>query len=95
LKKGIIKYDSANYTGSNLELAMDFFDIDQDVLVVKKFNNASDAKTYAEGLKALPALQTYKPEEIKILSITRNNYKKMFYEKTAQPYYGFYAEHYK
>ncbi len=95
LKKGIIKYDSANYTASNLELAMDFFDIDQDVLVVKKFNNASDTKTYAEGLKSLPALQAYKSEEIKVLSITRNNYKKMFYEKTAQPYYGFYAEHYK
>ena len=35
LKKGIIKYDSANYNATNLELAMDFYDIDQDVLVVK------------------------------------------------------------
>ncbi len=95
LKKGIIKYDSANYTTTNLELVMDFFDIDQDVLVVKGFNNANDAKTYAEGLKTLPALQAYKPDEIKVLSISRNNYKKMFFEKTAQPYYGFYAEHYK
>jgi len=95
LKKGIKTYDSANYTSNNMELLIDYYDIDQDVIVIKNVGNATMAKSYAEGLKASNALQGYKSEEINIMVISAKNYKKLFFEKDLPPYSKFFGEHYK
>jgi len=91
LKKAIKDLNADKYSSFGLDLLFDLYNIDQGVIVIKKFGNADTAKRYMNDLLASAALQNYLPEELKVLVITANNYKKMFADKTVQPYLTFYS----
>jgi tetratricopeptide (TPR) repeat protein len=95
LKKAIKTFDSANYAAANLTVLFDLYDIDQAVVIVKKFENAAQATTYMNALKASPVFQAYKENELQPFIISSQNYKKMFADKVTQPYMGFYKTNYK
>lgn len=96
LKRGIKSFDDAKYGSVNLELLLDLFDIDQSVLLVKKFANEEQAKSYMSGLVTSDALyMQYKEAELKTFIISAVNYKKMLDDKDAKPYFSFYGSNYK
>ena len=95
LKSRIKDYNSAKFASSNLDIVIDLYDIDQSVLVVRKFVNADQARAYMSGLIVSDAFKDYKDAELKALLITTNNYKKLFADKNAQPYFSFYSAYYK
>jgi hypothetical protein len=95
LKKGIRNFDSSNYGAGTLELLMDFYNIKQDILIIKSFPNETAAKNYMATLTASTALGGYKEGELSLLIISTANYKKMFADKTAQPYFSFFNTYYK
>jgi len=95
LKKGVKDLNSGKYSSADLSVLFDLYNIDQGVLVIKKFTNADTAKMYMSDLLASPALTGYLPGELQVMIITASNYKKMFADKTAQPYVSFYNADYK
>ncbi|MES2702066.1 MAG: hypothetical protein V4649_05475 [Bacteroidota bacterium] len=95
LKKGIRAFDSSKYKAANLDIFIDFYDATEGVIVVKPFGNAALAKSYLADLNASTALKSFGAGEVKVLTISAPNYRKMFYEKNIQPYFGFYESNYK
>ena len=95
LKKGIKRFDSVKYGAANLNMVLDMYNTTQMVLVIQKFSNADSAKSYMNDLVASPALEGYSPGEVKAFIISASNYRKMFADKTAQPYTSFYTATYK
>jgi len=95
LKKGIKKFDSSNYGGSNLNMLLDMYNTTQMVLVVQKFPNADSAKVYMNDLLASNVFQGYNPGDLKTFIISASNYRKMFADKSTQTYTTFYSLNYK
>ncbi len=94
LKQAVKSFDSAKYSGANLELLIDMYSMNQCVMTVKKFANAAQAKAYLNDLVASPALGAYKAGEINMYVISAWNYKKMFADKTTEGYQSFYSAYY-
>lgn len=94
LKQNVKDFDNAKYSAANLSLLVDLYDMNQGVLVIKKFANATAAKKYLSDLKASTALKDYKPDELKLLLITSSNYKKLYTDKEVLPYSSFYNAYY-
>lgn len=94
LKQNVKNFDDVKYSASNLTLLVDLYDMNQGVLVVKKFANAAAAKTYLNDLKASVALKDYKAGELQLLIITTANYKKLYTDKKVLPYSSFYNSYY-
>jgi tetratricopeptide (TPR) repeat protein len=95
LKRNVKSFDAAKYAKANLEVLMDLYDITEGVMVIRKFSNASLAKTYLNDLSASTALNGYAPGELKLLLISAANYRKMFYDQVTYPYASFYDINYK
>jgi outer membrane protein assembly factor BamD (BamD/ComL family) len=95
LKQAIRKFDSSKYAAANLEVILDLYDMNHAVMVVKRFTNATQAQAYMAALKMLPVMGEYKPQDLQVLIISKQNYKKMFADKKAQPYISFYSSYYK
>jgi len=96
LKKGIKKFDSVSFAGANLDMLLDLYDIDHGVLIIEKFKNEAQAKIYMDSLAKSPVLTAgYKPGELQLYIITKNNYRKMYADKSADPYVAFYKSNYR
>ncbi len=96
LKRAINKFDSANFRGDNLSMLLDLYTIDQGVLVIQQFKNADLAVKYMDSLKtSATAFSAYKPEEIQVTIISKENYRKMYADKTVTPYVTFYKYKYR
>lgn len=95
LKKAVAALNNEKYIANGLEILFDLYNIDLGVLVVRKFKNAADAKTYLGDLLATEAFKGYGAGEIKTMLISGPNYKKMFADKNTQLYSGFYNANYK
>ncbi len=95
LKKAVKDLNGAKYPAAGLELLFDMYTIDQGVLIIKKFKNADEAKTYMTSLLASNAMKGYAPGELQVEIISGPNYKKMFADKKAQPYLSFYNSYYR
>jgi hypothetical protein len=66
----------------------------QVVVQVRKFSNASNAKTYLNEFINSGPLSKYQPGEISTYIISANNYKKMFADKSVDAYKAFYSGYY-
>ncbi len=95
LKQAIKDLNQSNkYAAANLDVLLDLYNINQGVLIVRKFNNVTEAKNYMNDLLSSDAMHGYSPGELKVLVITASNYKKMFSDKDTQPYFNFYNTYY-
>jgi tetratricopeptide (TPR) repeat protein len=95
LKMAVRDFNTAKYPSAGLELLFDLYNIDQGVLLVKKFPSSMEAKKYMDDLQASNALKGYSPGELQLMLISGQNYKKMFADKDVKPYKGFYDVNYK
>lgn len=95
VKKAVQSFNSKKYNEAGLELLIDFYGADQAALVVRKFANAEQAKKYLADIKEAALFADYKETEVRPLVISAYNYKKMFDDKNATPYYGFFNVYYK
>ncbi|GAA4459495.1 hypothetical protein GCM10023093_00570 [Nemorincola caseinilytica] len=94
LKKAVRDFDSAKYAATPLELLIDFYRMKEAVFIVKGFPSAGMAQAYMKDLAALPALGEFGKEEIGIMVISAQNYKKMFADKDPEGYRAFYNASY-
>ena len=97
LKKGIKKFDSSYFMNADLNMLLDLYNIDQGVLLIGKFKNADLAKVYMDSIinNSVSSLAGYKPEEIQVSIISKDNYRKMYADKSVTPYVVFYKSNYK
>lgn len=95
LKQHIKEFSKSSYDTLNLGFVIDLYNIDQGVMVIKQFPNAKVAKLYMSDLLASQLFNDFKPGEITILTISSENYRKMYADKTATPYLGFFNANYK
>jgi len=93
-KQALKSFDSSKYPSANLELLIDMYSMSQAIVIVKKFANAAEAKTYMADLVQSTALSSYKPGEISTYIISAKNYKKMFADKSTENYPSFYSSNY-
>jgi tetratricopeptide (TPR) repeat protein len=94
LKQAVKNFDSVKYAAANLNIIIDLLDMNQGILVVRKFADASQAKAYLADLQALPALSAYKAGELQLYVISAANYRKLYTDKNVLPYSGFYKSFY-
>ena len=92
LKQGIKNLSASKYP--DLSMLIDLYNIDQGVLVIRKFANAEQAKAFRTDLLASQVFQGYAPGEIQVMVISTDNYRKMFSDKNATPYASFYGTYY-
>ncbi len=95
LKKAVKDLNAAKYESSTFELLFDLLTIDQGVLVIKNFKNATEARNYLSTVLASDVLKGYAPGELQLGVISGINYKKLFADKDAAPYFSFYTTNYK
>ena len=95
LKQGITDFNLLKGLGDSVNITIDMYNIDQAVLLVRKFNDAASAKAYMDTLVTEPVFTKYKANEIKTIVISAGNYKKLFYDKKTDVYMGFYKGSYK
>ena len=95
LKQNVKDFNATKFDTSNLSLLLDFYSINQGVLIVQKFPNATQAKVYMDSLQHSTVFADYKPEEVQVFIITKENYRKMFADKSAISYNSFYKSYYK
>jgi len=94
LKQAVLNLNTGKYAAANLDLLFDLYNIDQGVMVIKKFANAAESKNYMADLLASDAFHGYSPGEVKVFVIAAANYKKMLNDKNAAPYFSFYSANY-
>lgn len=94
LKQAIKDYDSVKYSSMGLSVLIDLYSMSQSVVVIGKFANAAQAKTYMADLTGAKAFANYKTEELNLYIISANNYKKMFVDKSPNAYQSFYNTNY-
>ncbi len=94
LKKGIRELNAAKYASANLDLLFDLYGINEGILIIKSFANATEAKKYMSDLLASDAMKGYNPGELRVMLISSVNYKKMFSDKESAPYIKFYNSNY-
>jgi len=95
LKKAIKDLDNTKYPTAGLNVFFDLYSIDQGVIVVERFPNAAAAKKYMDDLSASNAFNGYSPGDLHLFIISAPNYKKMFADKKADPYFSFYSANYR
>ena len=94
-KKAIRDFNVARYPSASFEIFFDLLNIDQAVLVVRKFANAAEAKKYMTDLLAADAIKAYEASEVSVTIVSGINYKKVFADKDAAEYLKFYNANYK
>ncbi len=94
LKQSLKDINNSKYAATGLELLFDLYNIDQGVLVIRKFANVIVAKAYLEDLMATESFKGYAPDELKVMLISSDNYRKMLTDRDASPYYNFYKANY-
>ena len=95
LKQNLTTFNKTKYPDAAMEINIDFYGMQQTIVVLKKFPNADTAKKYMNDLKIADVLHDYKPEEYQALIISSNNYKKLFADKKLLHYLSFYNTAYK
>ncbi len=93
--KQSLKDLNAKSAAANLELLFDLYNIDQGVLVIRKFSNAAESKNYMNDLLGSNVFKGFAPGELKVFIISSQNYRKMLADRKADPYYSFYGTYYK
>ncbi|MFI5196850.1 MAG: hypothetical protein ACHQD8_07150, partial [Chitinophagales bacterium] len=94
LKQSIRELSASKYAAADLNMLLDLYNIDQGVLVIRKFANAALAKAFKDDLLASQVFEGYAPGEIHVMTISTQNYRKMYSDKKAEPYAGFYKANY-
>ena len=94
LKQSVKDINGGKYAAMGLELLFDLYNIDQGVLVIRKFANAAVAKAYLADLLASESFKGYGPDELKVMLISSDNYRKMLSDRDATPYDNFYKANY-
>jgi len=94
LKDAIRRVDASKGADS-LNMFIDMYNINQAVLIVKKFGNADSAKAYLAMLKAEDPFKDYKEGEVIPMVISYLNYRKLFADKEPDVYKRFYNANYK
>jgi len=95
LRDSMLSFNTARYLSYDLNLVVDLYNTQQGVIVVKKFANAAQAKSYMLDLNATQVFFRYKPAEYKIFIISAKNYIKMLTDKSVDPYVDFFNTYYK
>ena len=94
LKVAVRAYDSTNLFTNSLQLLIDFYRMQEAVLIIKGFANASQAKAFVSELKGSKVLKGFNDGEVNLMVISGRNYKKMFAEKSSEEYQSFYNNYY-
>ena len=93
LKNKVKSFDSAN-AASHIVI-LDYFAIDQTVMVVKGFKNADSASAYLNLMKASSLFGSFNSSQCTPLIISASNYLKLYADKKTDSYIGFYNAVYK
>jgi tetratricopeptide (TPR) repeat protein len=93
-KQSVRAINAASKYG-DLELLFDLYSINEGALVIKKFANAAEAKSYMEELIASESFKGYAPGELQVVLASATNYKKILADKNITPYISFYTANYK
>ncbi len=94
LKKAVKDVNGGKYAAAGLDLLFDLYTIDQGVLVIRQFANVAVSKAYLQDLLASDVFKGFAPDELKVMLISSENYRKMLTDRDAQPYYNFYSSNY-
>ena len=94
LKQSIRELSASKYAAADLNMLLDLYNIDQGILVIRKFANAALAKAFKDDLLASQAFEGYAPGEIQVMTISAQNYRKMYSDKKAEPYGSYYKTNY-
>jgi len=95
LRKKVISFDSSYKAAGGLEIILDYYDADKTVMVIKKFTNAAEAKSYMAALAASNVFSDFNSSEFLPMIIAAPNYVKLFADKKIDAYQSFYNAVYK
>ena len=95
LRKNVKSFDSSFCPNAKLDIILDYFDIDQTVMVIKKFANADSAKAYLNALNTSNVFRNFSSNDYQSVIISAQNYTKLFADKKVAAYMSFYEAVYK
>jgi tetratricopeptide (TPR) repeat protein len=95
LKNNLKAFDSSNSPGVAHTVILDYFAIDQTVMVVKAFRNADSAAAYLGAITSSTVFGSFDKSQYTPLIISASNYLKLYADKKTDSYIGFYNAVYK
>jgi tetratricopeptide (TPR) repeat protein len=80
----------------SMAVLIDIFNAQKTALLVGKFRNADEARSYLAALREdKQVLSAYKPEEVQLMVMTQDNYKILLFDHNFGAYTDFYEANYK
>lgn len=93
MKQKIKRFDST-IGKTDVNIITDMYSVDETIVLIKGFKSAKEVKDYSDSLVASGVLLEYRPSEVKTISVSAKNYKKLFYDKDIERYVNYYDKNY-
>lgn len=90
LKNALKSYSNTKFAEKGLQVIIDLYKMTEGVMLVKGLSNAKEALSYTANINSALTAAGYKADELKVMVISANNYKKLFADKAIADYEAFY-----